>query len=84
MPQRHLGNNTKFERLKLWNHISHFIHGLVLFKFFGHDTQQVPLGITIKNEKKVMQTFWFQNARLWILVDNAPSTNTTTNCSVLQ
>lgn len=84
MPQRHLGNNTKFERLKLWNHISHFIHGLVLFKFFGHDTQQVPLGITIKNEKKVMQTFCFQNARLWILVDNAPSTNTTTNCSVLQ
>jgi hypothetical protein len=29
-----------------------------------------------------MQTFCFQNARLWILVDKAPSTNTTTNCEV--
>jgi hypothetical protein len=54
MPQRHLGNNTKFERLKSWNHISHFIHGLVLFKFFGHDAQQVPLDITIKKFKKIM------------------------------
>jgi hypothetical protein len=52
MPQRHLGNNTKFERLKVWNRISHHIHGLVLFNFFGHDTQQVPLGITIKKIKK--------------------------------